>query len=165
MHEYACAEDGLVIYDCLSCQLGTIAYDALVAHDGIMSHMYTFHEQIVAAHHSLSLSCRTTVDGHILTYLIVVAHFSCSILSSELEILRNGTDDGSGEDDVSISYACSIEYGHTVHQRIVVTYDHALVYVAEGTYLAIFAYHSLWMYIGQGTDLAHNSIIYKKCMK
>ena len=75
------------------------------------------------------------------------------------------TDDGSGEDDVSISYACSIEYGHAVHQRIVVTYDHALVYVAEGTYLAIFAYHSLWMYIGQGTDLAHNSIIYIMCMK
>lgn len=164
VHEYTCAEDSLVVDNGLTSQLGAVADDALAAHNGIMSHVHALHEQIVAAHHCLSLGCRTAVDGDILAYLVVVPYLGRGVLTPELEVLRNGTDDSSREEDVAIADTRSVEYGHAVHQRIVITNDHAPVNVAEGTYLTILAYPCLGMDVGQRTNLAHNNIIYIMCI-
>ena len=117
--------------------------------------MHALHEQVVAAHDGASLGCRAAVDGHVLAYLVVVANLCCCLLAPELEVLRNGTDDSTGEEDVAVADACAVEHCHTVHQGIVVADDNAFVDVAEGAYLTVLANDGLRVYICQWTYHIH----------
>lgn len=155
VHEHRSAENSLVIDDNLACQLGAVAYDALITYLSVVSHVCSLHQEIVAAHHSLALGSCSAVDSHVLTNLVVVAYLGSCILTPELQILGNSADDSAGEEDVSVADACSIEHRHTVHQRVVVAYHHTFVDVAESTNLAILAYPCLWVDVGQWTDFTH----------
>ena len=103
--EHGRADDGKVVNDNLACQLCLVANDTAVAHDSVVRYMYTFHEQVVAAHDGAPLGCSASVDGHVLAYGVVVANLGCSLLSAKLEVLRDGADDCTREDCVAITDA------------------------------------------------------------
>ena len=147
MDENSSGNDGKIVYDDFAGYFGRIAYNAAIAHQHIVRHVHSFHEQVVGAHHGLSLSSRTTVDSYIFANSIIVAHLGGGYLSLELQILWDGSDDGSGEDGVVVSQPRPGEKGHTVHQAVVAAYHHILVNVAEGAYFTSFANHSFGMHV------------------
>ena len=152
VHEHTRAEDGIVIDDNLSCQLGAVADDAAVAHHGIMCHMTSLHQQVVAAHLGAVLCSGTPVDGHVLTYLVVVTDDGQCILSLEFQVLGNCADDGTWKNDISIADAGTVQYCHAVHQRVVVSDFYILVDVAEWTDFAVLPYFCFRVDTCQRTD-------------
>ena len=120
--------------------------------------MGALHQQVVAAHMGAALCCRSAVDGHILAYLVVVANLCRRVLARKLEVLRDGTDYSSGEEDVAIADACAVEHSDTVHKHVVVADDHPFVDIAESADFAVLADDGLGMHIGQWTDFAHKYI-------
>ena len=148
VNEYTGTDNGRIINDDFACNFCGIAYDTLVAYNSIVSYMDTFHEEVVAAHYGTSLGSCAAVDGHILADGIVVAHFGSGFLAAKLEVLRDGTDNGSGEDGIAAAHACAAEQGDAIHQCVVVANDYVLVDKAEGANLAIFADDGLGMDVG-----------------
>ena len=147
VHQHTGTQDGIVVNDYLACKLGAVADDATVTHNGIVCHMCPFHEQVVVTNYGAPFGCRSSVDGHVLAYLVVVANFGCTFLAFELKVLRNGTDDCTRKENVAIANASAIEHRHTIHQCIVVANDYTLVYITERTYLAILTDNGFWMYV------------------
>ena len=155
VHQHTGTEDSIVVDDYLACQLRTVTDDATISDNSIMSHMRSFHQQVVIAYHGTPLGCCASVDGHVLAYLVVVAYFSCAVFATELEVLRNSTNDRTGKEDVSIADAGTVKDCHTVHQSVIVADDYSLVYIAEGTYLAVLADDGFRVYICQRTYHVH----------
>jgi len=147
VHQHTSTQNGVIVDDYLACQLGAVTDNAAVSHNGIVCNMRSLHEQIVVAHDCASLCSRASIDGHVLAYLVIVAYLCRTLFATELEVLRNGTDDSTWEEDVSIANASAIKHSHTVHQRIVVANNHSLVNIAEGTYLAVLTNDGFGMYV------------------
>ena len=56
--------------------------------------MHTLHEHVVGAQDRLATLVRATVDDHILADDVHVAHDDLRVGTLEIEILRQGSDDG-----------------------------------------------------------------------
>lgn len=138
-------EDGEVINDDLSGEFRAIANDAAVANKYVVCYVHALHEQVIAANDGTALGGGATVDGDILTNRIVVTHFCRGFFATELEVLGNGTYDGTGEDAVAIADATAVEDSDGVHQDIVVANDDSFVDVAERTNLTVLADASFGM--------------------
>ena len=67
------------------------------------------------------------------------------ILLLSPQVLGNGTNDSTGEEDVAVAYACAVEHGDAIHQGIVVANDDILVNVAEGANLTVLTNNGLGM--------------------
>ena len=100
--KYAGTDNGAVVNDYLTGYLGAVANDAVVAYYGIVSHVYSLHQQVAIAYDGALFGIRAAVDGHVFTYLVVVANLDSGLLSAKLEILGNGTDYCTGEEDVAV---------------------------------------------------------------
>ena len=142
MYEHAGAQDGVVVHDHLSGQLGAVADDASVADEDVVCHVHSLHEQIVAAHDGLSLGGGASVDGHVLAYLVVVSDLGGGVLAAEEYVAASDTG--------------AVEHGDAVHKHVVIANHYASVDVAEGTYLTVLSYDGLGVYVGQGADLTHS---------
>ena len=91
----------MVVYDDFAGELSGVADDDVVAHDTVMRDVAAFHEEIAAANNGFAFGCRATVDGDVLTDFVVVPNDGECVFAAELEVLGDGTDDGTGEDGVS----------------------------------------------------------------
>ena len=148
VNEHGGTDDGKIVHDNLARKFGGIADDAAIANQHIVSHVHSLHKEVVAAHNGTSFGSGAAVDGHILADGIVVAHFSSGFLAAELEVLRDGTDDGTREDGIAAAHARAAEQGDAIHQCVVVANDYVLVDKAEGANLAVFADDGLGMDVG-----------------
>ena len=148
VNEHGGTDDGEIVHDNLSSDFGSVANDTAIANQHIVGHVHALHEEVVAAHHGASLGSCAAVDGHVLADGIVVAHLGSGFLAAEFEVLRDGTDNGTGEYGVAAAHARAAEQGDAIHQRIVVANDNVLVNKAEGANLAVFADDGLGMDMG-----------------
>ena len=137
VYEYVCADDGEVVDYHFSGKLRSVADDASVSKEDVVCHVHTLHQQVVAADNGTSLGGSATVDGDILADDVVVADFGSGFFPAELKVLGNGTDDGSGENAVSVADTRPAEDGDGVHEHVVVADDHIGVDEAEGTDFAV----------------------------
>ena len=99
------ADDCIVIYNNFTSKFCLVANDATVTYNNVVGNMYTFHQEVIVANYGLALSCCSTIDGHIFTDGIVVTHLGCGLLTSEFQVLGNGTNDCSWEYGVAIADA------------------------------------------------------------
>jgi len=150
--EYAGREDGMVVDGDFSGQFGGVSDDDIVANDDVVGDVTTFHKEVAAADYGLSFGGGATVDGDVLANLIIVTHDGQGLFAAELEILGDGADDGTGEDDVATADACAVEHGDAVHQGVVVANLYVLIDVAEGTDFYVLTYLGFGVNVCEGTD-------------
>ena len=93
----------MIIDGYLAGELGAIADDDVVADDVVVGDVTPFHQQVARADDGLPLGGCAAVDGDILANLVVVADDGQRLLALELQVLRDGADDGSREEDVAIA--------------------------------------------------------------
>lgn len=137
VYEHVGRKDGAVVYSHFAGQFCAVANDAFIANDVVVGDVYPLHEQVAAAYHCLVLGSGTTVYGDILAEGVVVSNFRSCLLAMELQVLWNGSYDGTGEEFVTISYSCTVKYGDTVHQYVIVADYYILVDIAERANLTI----------------------------
>ena len=137
MHEHHRRDDGIVVHNDLSSQLGGVTHDDAIAKHAVVCNMGILHDEVVATHNGLALAGSTTMDSHILTYSVVVANLHNGILAFELQVLRNGTNHRTREEGVAIAQASARKQRHTVHQHVVIAHCHILVDKTERTNLTV----------------------------
>ena len=145
MHQHIGAQNGIVVDGYLACQFCAVSDDDSITHDGVVSHMHTFHQQVIIADDSSSLGGCAPIDGNILTYLVVITNLCSTLFASELKVLWNGTNDCAWEEYVPITNTGAVEYRHAIHQYVIVAYDNTFIYIAERAYLAILTNNGIWV--------------------
>ena len=149
------ADDGEVVDHYFTGDFGGIANDATITDFDVVGHVHTFHKQVVATHYSAAFGGCAAVDGDVFADGVVVANLGCGFLALEFEVLRDGTDDSTGENDVVTAHARAAKQRNAVHQFVAVADDDIFVDIAERTDFAIIANDGLFVYESQRADLTH----------
>ena len=84
-------EDGAVVNLAIACNLHAVAEHAVVTHHRVVADMDTFHEEVAIADLRHAALIGTAVDDHVLADDIVVADLHIRFGTSEVEILRQGS--------------------------------------------------------------------------
>ena len=72
--------------------LRSIAENAVVTHDGIVGDMGTFHQEITVSDDRFTAFMRCTIDDYVLSYDVIIADNKLTLLATEVEILRQGSE-------------------------------------------------------------------------
>ena len=83
MNKHSRANDRKVIYNHLACELSLIANNTSVSDYGVVSHVHTLHQKIIASHHSTTFCCCTSVDCNILSNGVIVTDFRSRLFPAE----------------------------------------------------------------------------------
>ena len=62
-----------------------------------MSDVHSLHQEVIISDYGTPLSRGAAIDRDIFANRVVIAHLGGGHLSTKFEILRDGTDDGTGE--------------------------------------------------------------------
>ena len=65
----------------------------MVTHFGIVTDMCTLKQEVIVANDGLAVTLRTTIDDHVLTDDVVVTNDNIRFLTTEIEVLRQGSND------------------------------------------------------------------------
>ena len=150
-------EDDIVLDDAVAGNLCTVAKDTAVAHLGIMRDVSTLHQHVLITNHCLSTSMGGTVDDDILTDDIAVADDTFRLLATELEVLWQGTDDGTLVYLVFLTHAGARADADKGEDDTAIAYLYIVFDISEGEYLYVVADFGLWTYLGFWTYFAcHN---------
>ena len=123
--------------------------------------MGTFHKKVAVAKHCFTTLVSTSVDNHILTDSIVIANHYFTLFTSKVEILWEGSDNGSLEYLIIITHASTIHDAHEWIDGTVVTDNHIVLNIGEWIYLAVVSYLSLWRNLCLWTDYTcHNNLTF-----
>ena len=139
----------------VACNLRTITEDTMIAHNGIVADVCAFEQEVVIADLRHTIAVRTAVDDHILANHIVVANLDIRLLTTEVEILWQGGDDGALVDLVVLTDARAVADRDEGEDDAVVTDLHIVLDIYEGEYLTVVADLRLWAYLSFGTNFAH----------
>lgn len=148
MHQNIGADDGEIVHHNLTGNLGGITNDTAAAHTYVVGHVHTFHQKVVAANDGATLGGSASIDGDVLTDGVVVADFCRGFFATEFQILRDGTNDRSREDNVVFPHTSSRQKRHTVHQAVSTADFNVLVDEAKRTDFTIIAEFRLGVYKG-----------------
>ena len=121
VNEYIGTYDSIIVNHYFACKFCCITDDAATAQLTVVSHVYTFHQEVIAAHNGLALRGSATRDGYVLTDTIVVAHLADGFLATEFEILWLGRDAGTWEKFITIADACTYMYCYTILKYIIIS--------------------------------------------
>ena len=150
-------EDDVVLNLAVACNLRAIAEDAVVANLGVVADVGTLHEHVLVADDGLAAGVRSTVDDDILTDDVAVADDTLRLLAAELEVLRQGTDDGSLMDFVALAHACTATDADEGEDDAAIAYLDVILDVHEGEYLTVVADFRFGANLGLGGYFAcHN---------
>ena len=83
-------EDDTIADLAVACNLSAIAKHTVVAHNGIMTDMRTFEQEVIISDDGASIPIRAAVDHHILTNHIVITDLHVGLGTTVVEILRQG---------------------------------------------------------------------------
>ena len=142
--------------------LCAVAHHTLVSDAGVVAHVRTLHEHILAAEHGLSAFVGAAVDDHILTDDVVVAHNDLRRCTLEIEVLRQRGDHSALVYLVVVAHTCAVEDGHEGEDDAVVADFHVVFDIDKGENLASFANASLGRNLGFGADycVTHNLSVF-----
>ena len=137
--------------------LRTVAEHAVVAHNGVVADVRAFEQEVVIADLRHTIAVRTAVDDHILADHIVVANLDIRLLTTEVEILWQGGDDGALVDLVVLADARTVADTDEGEDDTVVANLHIVLDIHEGEYLTVVADLRLWADLGfRGYFACHN---------
>ena len=148
-------EDDTIADLAVAGDLRTIAEHAVVAHHRIVADMGAFKQEVMAADLRHAVAVGTTVDNDILADDVVVADLHIRLGATEVEVLRQGSDDGTLVDLVVVTDARAAADGNEGEDDAVVTDLHVVLNIHEGEYLAILADLRLWAYLGFRGNFVH----------
>lgn len=111
MHERAAAYYGKTVHHYFACELGGIADDYVVAHGAVVRNVAVSHDETVVAYGCASACGCASVHGHAFAYGRVVAYYGQCVLAAEFEVLRDGSDYGTGKYGAVTAYACTFKNG------------------------------------------------------
>ena len=134
--------------------LRAIAEDAAVAHHGVVTDVSTLHEHVVVADDGLSATVGGTIDNDVLTNDVVVANDALRLLTTEVEVLWQGTNHGALMHLVATAHAGAIEDGDEGEDDAVVAYLYVVLYIHEGEYFTVVADLRLGRDLGSWTYFA-----------
>lgn len=109
--ESASANHGKVVNDNLTGNLSGIGDNHIVANHTVVSYVAVGHNEAVAADNGLALGGGATVDGNTFANGGVVADYGKSVLATELEVLRDAGDNGTGENGAILANTSALHYG------------------------------------------------------
>ena len=112
VHERAAADDGEIVDHHLAGQLRGVADDDVVAYGAVVGHMAVGHDEAVVAYGGAAAGGGAAVHGDALADGGVVADDGQGVLAAELEVLRYGADDGTGEYGAVTSDAGAFKDGY-----------------------------------------------------
>lgn len=161
MCDGAASEYGPVVNVGLTCDADIADEDAVVADRAVMCHMGVRHEKGVAAHlgHTLAAGLGATVDGSAFADVHTVADLDISHLAVELEVLRDGTYDSSGEHVAVLSYLYIVEDGRMREDLRSLTYLYEFVDICVWSDLDAVSQFCVWMHASKWMDFCHGYFI------
>ena len=135
VNETTPADDGAVVYLDLSCHLGGVGHDDIIVQYAVMGYMAVRHDEVVVTNHGLAFAGGTAVNGDTFAKAVVVAYLDGGVLTGELEVLRNSTNDSAREDVVTFTHAnTGADDGVGIDDAVFVD-DDVVFYNSKGTYL------------------------------
>ena len=155
MEETSGGNRGKIIDYHLTGQLRGVAYDTAVTYYAVVPDMHVLHQEVSVTHDCLSLRGSTTADGNVLADGIVIANFTGSLLTLELQVLWLCGDAGAWEELIIVADTRSEVNCHAIQQSVVVTDDDILVNHAERTNDVSIAEFCLGVDDGCGMYLIH----------
>jgi hypothetical protein len=92
--------------------LGIIAHDTVTANQAIVCQVTVSHDQAIVAHFGLATVFGTTVNSHKFADGGIVTYFDKRFFSFKLKILRDGGDNGTGENAAVFANSCTFHDGY-----------------------------------------------------
>ena len=148
-------EDGAIVDLTVAGNLHTIAKYAIVANDGVVTDVGTLHKEVAVADLGHTSLVGTTVDDDILADDIVVADLHIRLGTTEIEVLRQGGDDGALVDLVVLADARAVADTDEGEDDTVVAYLDIVLDIDEGEYLTVVADPGLWTNLGLRGNFVH----------
>src|SRR5574344_1065894 len=155
-------ENYIVLYHAIAGNLRSIAKDTAIAHLGVVGDVSTFHEHIVIAEHRPSSAMGSTVNHHVLADNVVIADDTLRLFATELEILRQSTDNTALVDFIMSPHARTVHNTDKRKNNTVVTNYHVVLDIDEGENLAVIADFRLWRYLGSWTYFTCHYVLFFK---
>ena len=153
-------EDDAVLNLTIAGNLRTIAEDAAVADLRVVRDVGPLHQHVLVADDGLSAGVGGTVDDHIFADNVTIADNTLRLLATELEVLRQSTDDTALVHLVTLSHARTITYTDKGEDDTAVANHHVVLDIREREYLTVVAYFRLWADFGLwGYFTCHISIL------
>jgi hypothetical protein len=119
--------------------------------------MRALKKEVIITDNSLSVTQRTAIYDHILTDDIIVANNDVGLISTEIEILRQGGNDATLMDLIVLSNTRTVTDTDKREDYAVVTNLHIVFDIDKGEYLTIVADLCFWTYLGLwGNFTCHN---------
>ena len=100
-----------------------------------------------------------TIDDHVLADDVVVADDAFRLLATEVEVLRQGSNDTALMHLVVRPHSSTIEDAHKWEDDAVVTDDHVVLDIDEGEYFAVVANFGLGANLGFWTNFACHKFV------
>ena len=98
-----------------------------------------------------------TVDDDVLTDDVAVTDDTLRLLATKLEVLRQGTDDGTLMNLVALTHACTVTDADEGEDDAAIAYLHVVLDIHEGEYLTVVANFRLRRYFSfRGYFVCHN---------
>ena len=110
-----------------------------------MCNVHILHKEIIASKLCSALGSRAPGDSDIFAYGVIIPNFTNSILALEFQILRLCGYTGTGENLIAVSNSCTIVYGYTILENIIISNNSILINETERTYYIIIAQFCFWM--------------------
>ena len=151
----AAGEDDAIADLAVASDLRTITEHAVRSHHRIVADMGSFEQEVMVADLRHTVAIGTTVDDDILSDDVVITNLHIRLGATEVEVLRQGSDDGTLVDLVVVTDARAAADGNEGEDDAVVTDLHVVLDIHEGEYLAVVADLRLWAYLGFGGNFVH----------
>ena len=132
-------EDDAVLNQAVAGNLSAVAEDAVVANLGVVADVGTLHEHVLVADDGLAAGMCGTVDDNVFADDVAIADDALRLLATELEVLWQGTDDGTLMHLVALAHACAAADADEGEDDAVVAYLHVVLNINEGEYLTVVA--------------------------
>ena len=156
-------EDDTIADLAVAGNLRTITEHAVVAHHRIVADVGSFEQEVMATDLRHAVAVGTTVDDDILADDVVVADLHIRLSATEVEVLRQGSDDGALMDLVALTDARAVADGDEGEDDAVVTDLHVVLDIHEGEYLTVVADLRLGRNLGFWTYFTHIYNIFFLC--
>ena len=101
--------------------------------------MRTFHQHVLVAQNGLTATMGSTVDDHILANDVTVSNDTLRLLTTELKVLGQSTDDRTLMNLVLFSHTRTIHDTHEGEENATITNFHIVLDIDEGEYLTVIA--------------------------
>ncbi len=137
-------------------EVHAVGDDDVIAQDAVVSEVDISHQQAVGAHGGLLAIRSATVDGHALADGGAITYFSGGVFTGELEVLRDRTDDGTGEDPALFADARAVHQHGVGSDPTAVTDHHIAVHTRKGFHGDVLAELRIGVDVGEFRD-AHRA--------